>query len=147
MGRETAMLGLVKLLGAIDQGRQVIGSGKKLKRLFHKSVEKYGSVTKKDREGAVWDVKVRYNSHRGKYLKFVQIVDGDEEDKFYAGATSNLKEPWKYKPMTDDEWEILAILADGRDCTDGIRDDEVQAVCNQLINEIIYERELEPEPD
>ncbi len=99
----------------------------------HGGKEKIGSsFYLKDKRGREWKIKVRRTGKRDEYVKFKCIDDGGNKLKFKAGVTSHRRKPEKYYQISNDEWSVLAIMAE----SDGSESSDLLEVCEGILNRL-----------
>jgi len=93
---------------------QIIGlaSDAIIARYRSRNREDYGEFTIRDKSSDSWEVKVRSQSSRGRYLKLKRV--SNEKLKLRASADS-YKLYDKYLPITEEEWIAFAEYYQSRD--------------------------------
>lgn len=99
----------------------------------HGGKEKIGSsFYLKDEKGREWKVKVRRTGKRDEYVKFKHVDDSGDKLKFKAGVTSHSRKPDKYRKISNDEWSVLAIMAE----CDYNKSSDLLEVCESILNRL-----------
>ena len=145
-------INVTKLLPLIGDAENLFKTNNELKKawddIVHGGKEKYGSLYLKDQKGVAWKVKVRWRGDRRHYIKLETIHEEPEQEFRAAVGKKHIKEPWRYKELAPEEWKVLAITATGEEEWNNLLlGSEYTEACTEVLNKLVYERELEPEKD